>query len=232
MTTEKITTLPIAALIEDYDLYPRHHVDTVYASRLAAALEAGTTLPPLIVEKKTKRLVDGWHRLRAIRKVFGDSATVSVVERNYPDEAALLADAVRYNIAHGRLLDNRDLARSAWLLEAVGFPSEQIAVQLQVPEQKLQRLMVRVVSVKNGKDHDPVVLKASTLHLDDGISREQAEAIERQPGTPHTLIAMQLREAIVYDLVNEDNPRLRSELTQLLPVLEEWVSAHPVEEAA
>ena len=232
MATQKITTLPLTALVEDYDLYPRHHVDTVYVSRLRASLEAGATLPPLIVDKKTKRLVDGWHGARAIRKVFGENADVAVIERSYPDEATLLADAVQYNISHGRLLDNRDLARSAWLMEEAGFPTEQIAVQLQVPEKRLQRIMVRVVQVKNGKDHDPVVLKASTLHLEGDVSREQAEAIDRQPGTSHTLIAQQLREALVYQLVNEDNPRLRSELTQLLPVLEDWVAAHPIEEAA
>ena len=54
-----------AEVIVDFDLYPRDKVDTKHVLQIVDALVAGVELPTIITDKKSKRAVDGVHRLRA-----------------------------------------------------------------------------------------------------------------------------------------------------------------------
>src|SRR5688572_13414948 len=63
--SNEMETIKASELVEDFDLYPRGDVDGTHVLSLVQALEAGVELPPIIACKKTKRIVDGFHRRRA-----------------------------------------------------------------------------------------------------------------------------------------------------------------------
>lgn len=54
-----------------------------------------------MIEKKSKRIVDGFHRHRVYSRLYGVDHEVEVVEKTYKNDAALFLDAARYNSAHG-----------------------------------------------------------------------------------------------------------------------------------
>ena len=140
--------MALAELIEDGDLYPRHAVDTSHVSEIARAIEAGQAVPPPVIERKSKRIVDGWHRCRAYRKVLGRGGVIEVDARVYASEVDVLKDAVLLNSGQGRKLDQQDRTRSALMLERKGVPVEDIAVVLRTTEARVRELLVRVVLVR------------------------------------------------------------------------------------
>ena len=97
-------TVKATELVQDYDLYPRAQVDGYHVREIAEALEAGVSMPPVIAEKGTKRVVDGFHRIRAAQKIHGATAKIEVVFKVYGSEAELFREAMRLNADHGRNL--------------------------------------------------------------------------------------------------------------------------------
>jgi hypothetical protein len=149
------TTIKLADLIEDFDIYPRHAVDSSYVSDLARAIQAGETPPLVRVDKKTKRIVDGFHRARAWRKILGRGGEIEVDLRSYSSEQELLKDSIELNAKHGRKLDQQDRTRSALLLERHGVAVKEISVVLHTTEARVQELLnVRVVVVRPDKPED------------------------------------------------------------------------------
>lgn len=143
------TTIKLADLVEDFEIYPRHSVDSAYVSDLARAIEAGDQLPLIRVDKKTKRIVDGFHRARAWRKVLGRGGEIEADVRSYASEQELLKESIELNARNGRKLDQQDRCRSAILLERHGITLKEISVVLHTTETRVKELLnVRVVLVK------------------------------------------------------------------------------------
>lgn len=221
----KIATVPIASLVEDMSIYPRHAVDDSNVQSLALALESGCDLPPVIADEKSKRIVDGWHRVRAYKRVYGSGAAVPCELRKYASEAELIEDAIRLNASHGRRLDVMDQTRAILMLEQHGISPERIALSLHVTEKRVEKLRIRVArsnaptnaSVPGTKQ---VTLKRSVSHMaGKTLTKEQAKAHESMPGTSFLLIARQLRVGIETKLVNMDDPKIAEELVRLHDVL-------------
>ena len=150
-TKRLIKDFPVAVLVEDFDIYPRHDVDSSHVADLVRALSAGDELPLPIVEASTHRIVDGFHRIRAWRRTYGDDSTIKVEERRYKERADLVRDAIGANAAHGRKLDSQDRTRCALMMEKNGIPVEEIAITLHTTKDRIEQLMVRVVVVDNEK---------------------------------------------------------------------------------
>jgi hypothetical protein len=108
MAIRKINPLK---LTKDYDLYPRGagSLDSSHLAVLYSALMAGASFPPLIVEKKTNKIVDGFHRheiyLRYIKNKQPENYTVDVEYRKYPTKKEFYLDAIRYNTKHGKNIE-------------------------------------------------------------------------------------------------------------------------------
>ena len=98
-------------LIKDYDLYPRGSgsLDSSHLAMLYGALITGASFPPLIVEKETKKIVDGFHRhevyLRFIRNKQPENYMIDVDYRKYPTNKEFYLDAIRYNTKHGKNIE-------------------------------------------------------------------------------------------------------------------------------
>lgn len=153
----RFATVPLAKLVEDTSIYPRHQVDDSHVRNLARAVKAGAHLPPIVVERSSLRIVDGFHRSRAYRKALGDEGAVPAEFRSYKTEAALLRDAVHLNSSHGRPLGSADQTRAALLLQEVGLGAEEIAVALNTEPAYVQRILVRIALV----DDEPRAAKPS-----------------------------------------------------------------------
>src|SRR5262245_28255480 len=102
--------LELSKIVRDKTIYPRNGISDVHVGRLVSALKTGVTFPPLTLEAKSHRLVDGWHRYDAYQRQ--GVTKVDVEQRVYNSEADLFADAVRLNAQHGEPLDQYSI-RSA-----------------------------------------------------------------------------------------------------------------------
>lgn len=196
-----LKTIPLAELVEDFAIYPRHAVDDAHVANLAEALRAGATLPPPVAEKATGRIVDGMHTSRAHRKVHGPEATLKVDLRAYADEAALVRDAVARNSAHGRRLDSQDQVRSALMLERLGTSAADIAVTLHITASRVSEITTRVVVVAGEKR------PAKPSQWPNGETRELTEdqyAVHRSAsGLRHAQTMRQLARELDAGLVRE-----------------------------
>ena len=247
-------SLPLAGLVEDTSIYPRHAVDGVYVNQLVDALRAGAALPPPVAEEGTQRLVDGWHRVRAYRKVLGAEGVVDVLLKGYDSEQELILDAITLNAGHGRKLDRIDRVRSVLLAEQAGAPVERIALALRTSPEKVQKLTIRVAyapaamaqvvealeaadSPKAGEAVGPpmvrVILKRPLQHLTGTtLSADQADAALGQAGTSHLLQVRQLLAALRYDLINPTDIRLRGALVELQQEVGRYLERVPAPEEA
>lgn len=201
----------IAELIEDMDLYPRHAVDDRHVSQIALALEAGEKLPPIVVDRKSKRTVDGFHRVRAVKRVHGPEASIEVEWKEYSSQKEMILDAIRLNSHHGRRLDSMDQVRAIIMAEAVGCSAKVIAAALCVPQGRVELLRIRVAnvapSVESAVPHSSTVaLKRPVFHMaGKRLTKEQAEAHQSMPGTSFELLCMQLIKAMDHDLIDREN---------------------------
>ena len=197
----------LASLIFDGTVYPRHSVDMSHVADIARAIEAGQEIPLPVVERKTKRIVDGWHRCKAYQKILGRGGEIEADLRSYPDELTLLKDAVRLNSGQGRKLDQQDRTRSAIMLEQAGMPVTEIADTLRTTENRVRELLVRVVLVRPKGGGDP----------------------ERQPAKPVTYPASgagprELSEAQYQVMQSSNGHRTAQTVTQLTAELESGVT--------
>jgi hypothetical protein len=207
-------SVPVCKLIEDMSIYPRHAVDDANVSGLINALRAGATLPPVVVEAKSLRIVDGWHRARAYRRVIGPDAVVDVEEKTYESEEALLLDAIQLNAAHGRRLDKIDQIRVATLCAERGIALVKVAAVLHMPAEKVERLSVQLARAPESGPGTitgtvQVALKRPVVHLaGQNLTAEQVKAHQRAPGVSYLLIANQLADAIHHGFINQADERL------------------------
>jgi len=221
----EIETVALAELVEDMDIYPRHAVDTAHVASLVAAIETGATLPPIVADRQSKRITDGWHRGRAYKRAIGPEAVVDVLFVDYADIEAMKLDAVARNTTHGRRLDVMDQTRCVIMLRASGFSESEISLALHIPEKKVEKLSIRVASgPKNADSNVPgtqnIALKRSVAHLSGKkLTKSQVEAHKSLPGSSFLLIAQQLCKALAEDMVNLADEKLVSQLAELRDLL-------------
>lgn len=216
-----IEQIPIATLVEDMSVYPRHAVDDANVASLVAAIHAGATLPPIVADLKSKRVTDGWHRIRAYRRAIGPEAVVAVDLRDYADEKELFADAVRLNSIHGRKLDRIDQIRIVTLARSMGISDKEIAVVMSIPEERIEVLSVRIATAPSGTDGtvtgtNSVALKRSASHLKgSSMTKEQVDVHKSAPGVSYLLIARQLTDGLAVGLINLEDERMKAQLLDL-----------------
>jgi hypothetical protein len=204
----------------------------VYVGQLA--VRAGAVLPPVVADAKSKRLVDGWHRVRAYRKVLGAAGVVDCDLRAYRSEPDLLLDAIALNASHGRKLDRIDQVRSVLLAEQAGIAEEQISIALRITKERVATLRIRVAiapaSTQNGASTGPVriALKRPMAHLaGQELTADQMRAHDGAAGTSFLLQVHQVRDALKFDLMNRQDGRLMEALRELQGELGRYLKALP-----
>jgi len=152
--------LAIEKIVIDEAIYPRSSVNEFNVSKLVSALNTNTVLPPITVEAKTFRLVDGRHRYEAYKKT--GLKTIEVETKVYAKEADLFADAVRCNIGHGQPLDSYTVRTAIIRLTEYGYTKEAISDVVRMPLAQIEKIERGYASEQSGK---PIALKGGLSHL-------------------------------------------------------------------
>ncbi len=213
----------LSELVLDFDLYPRCDVDSVHVGYLCEALQAGTTLPPIIVDADSKRVIDGFHRYRAYLRLYGEDHDVEVLEEKHKTEADLFLAAVRANSAHGRRMSRYDQAHVVVKAANLHIDSEYLAGALHVPVDTVEKLRVDKTAW-SGRLHVPV--KCTIAHkAGQQLSKRQVEANRRLGGMRQLFYVNQLILLVESDLLDTENEQLMERLEQLARLLDGVVAA-------
>lgn len=206
-------TLPLASLVEDFALYPRNRVDDSHVADLVRALQAGQDLPHIVVDAKSRRIVDGVHRRRAMLKHFGEDAAVAVDVRKYADDTALFLDAVALNAQHGRKLDRHDQTRIVLRLRELNVADTVIASTLHVPEPQIQTLAIRVVYEPSGQ---AMPAKRGLRHLyGQPVTVEQVQTIRSVRSAEAGRLCLELTKLLETNLIDLSDERIVQQLRAL-----------------
>lgn len=205
-------------LILDFDLYPRNNVDSHNVRNLTDALAAGSELPPVIIDKKSKRVVDGFHRVRAYMNHGGEDAEVDVVEKVYKNDAEMFLDAMRYNASHGAKLDPCDRTHCVLVAERLSIPLDAVAGALHMPVDKLGALRNTRTATTDGMT---IPLKRTVQHMaGKKLTTRQTEANDKLSGMSQQFYANQLIELIESKMLNLKDEKLIERLRVLHGMLD------------
>ncbi len=223
MDKETIRTVALAEIVEDYTLYPRTAVDRTHVTSLSRVLEAGGKLPPMVVEKGTLRLVDGWHRLRAYRHVLGADAKMSVEVRAYDSEAALYADALVMNAPHGKRLTAYDIVTAITKGEKIGLTRDVIATSLSVKREYVDGLVTSRTAIGGNGKKAP--LKYTVRHMaGKPLSESQLDVMPRVGGLGQPFYVNQVLLLLRNHMVDTGNENLMASLRDLYDALRTFLA--------
>ena len=211
MATVNIDTVLLSELVKDYTVYPRKDVFWQNVESLAEALRAGATLPPIIVCRKTMRIVDGFHRHDAYTKVNGgNNIEVPVEFRDYADDSEFFLDAIRLNSGHGQKLSTFDIVRSTKRAEELGITRDVVA---DVAGWTLDRLEKSLVS-RTTAEGDAV--KRTNEHLaGKTLTEKQAAYNQYAGGMRQSFYIAQVNALIESESIDYENEDVVKELTTL-----------------
>jgi len=179
----KIRKVKISSLFLNEALWPRRVLSRANIKRIAEALRCGRVLPPIIVDRVTKTVVDGFHRVKAVERVSGADGEIDVEWRTYESEAEIFLDAAQLNAGHGEPLTPIDQAFC--LQRAI-----ELKIEPQVIEEALNLSKPAVTEIRErrfalGPDGGCVVLKRSVAYLaGETLTAGQVAGNERVGGFP------------------------------------------------
>ncbi len=219
-----MTKIELSLIVLDETVYPRHKVNPHNVESIRDVINTGHKLPPMLIEKGTNVLVDGWHRHGAYEAEGIEVVTVK--EKVYTDRKALLSDAVNLNM-HGQQLSPRDKLRSAALLLEAGFSMEKVSEIVRVPMPKLQgRLERRTAFDGEGEQH---ILKRGMQHnRGRTLTDKQVAAHERYGGHNASRYARMLFDTLKQDLWPKDSEPFITTMNDLTSL---WQDVYPAEAA-
>lgn len=213
---ETTRTIKASKLVLDYDLYPREQIQSFHIRQMIEALEAGTVLPPITVDRKSKRVVDGFHRVRAYQKLYGKDTEVPAILKTYESEAQMFAEAIALNTSHGRTLTPYDRARCIARAEELKIEPTVAARALNMTVEALGRLKTERLGYFQTK---PITLKRTMAHkAGEELTEEQVE-YNRHAGPNQTFFINQvigMLEANAVDWEQETVVKALKHLYELL----------------
>lgn len=236
--SKKTKTMKTAALILDFDLYPRRDIDSQHVTYIAVTMEAGTEMPPVIVDSNSMRVVDGFHRIRAAEKLYGTDATIEAVLKTYNTDADLFREAMRLNATHGRVLTQFDKTHCALRAADLKISIKEVAADLGMTVDKisvlvedrtgeiLDKVSVSVVDAprqlrpvgykKIGKKRLQIPLKNTIRHMSGKtLTKKQLDVNDKLSGMNPSFYANQLILLLEADLIPWDNNKLVACLVKL-----------------
>jgi hypothetical protein len=182
-------------------------------------MQAGVEFPPIIVDRLTKTVVDGYHRCEAHRKVYGEDSSIEVEAREYGSEAEMFLDAIRLNARHGKPLTTADWATCAIKAKELSVEIERISGLMGVPVERVRYQEAQRVAYT--PDEKPVVLTRPTRWLAGKVlSEKQLEGVRRAQGGLSALVYInQIIMLIETDCLDWDNRRIAIRLKRLHDLL-------------
>lgn len=204
-------------IVIDESIYPRTQVNIYAVQRMVHAHESGATFPPLVIEAKTRRLVDGRHRYETFKREGVEKVTVT--EKAYPNEAELYADAVRLNIAHGQSLDQYSVRSAVAKLIEYGYERAAISEVVRIPVEHLETIVKGFAATPEGQ---PVALKGGLRHMaGQSLSQEQITINRSYAGGKAAFYARQVADLLAADLWPRESEGFAAQMDRLVEL---WVA--------
>jgi len=202
----------------DYDFYPREQIQAFHVNEIIQALEAGVTLPPVVVDRKSRRLIDGFHRVRAHLRHFGSNAEILATMKTYGSEAEMYLEAIALNASHGAKLSPYDRARCVARSEELGISLEVVATALNTTLEKVTTIKAEKFATFN---KEPRALKRTAVHLaGTELTSKQDEYVRKSGGMHQLFYVNQVAAMLEADTVDWENEGLTSGLKRLHGLLE------------
>jgi hypothetical protein len=215
----------LSELVLDFDLYPRASIDTHHAAEMLHAVKGGAKLPPIIICRKSKRIVDGFHRQRVYTRLYGPDAEVDVEERNYETDADLFLDAIRYNVGHGLRMDTHDKTKCILRAKELRISATALAGVLHMDPKRIGELKATRVATA-ATVQAPIPLKRTIQHMaGHQLTDGQVKANESLSGMHQLFYVRQIAMLIENDLLDRSNETLMDELGRLAGLLEVALAA-------
>lgn len=210
--------MKVSELLLDYELYPRDRIEPYNVSQMVEALRAGRELPPVVIDQKSRRVIDGFHRVRAYQKLYGLDAEIPVELKDYKDDAQMFADAVRLNANHGRQLSTYDRARCIARAESLKLEPEVISSILNMTLERITEMKAeRFATYKM----EPQALKRTTAHLAGReLTDDEAEYNIKAGGMHQTFYINQVIAMLEADTVNWESQKVVNALKRLYDLLD------------
>jgi len=210
--------MKLSKLSLDYELYPRERIEPFNVTQMIEALKAGRELPPVVIDRKSRRVVDGFHRVRAYQKLYGLDAEIPVEVRDYKNDAEMFSDAVCLNASHGRQLSTYDRARCIAKAEALKLDPQVISSMLNMTVERIGEMkQQRFATYKM----EPRVLKRTTAHLAGReLTDDEAEYNAKAGGMHQTFYINQVIAMLQSDTANWENPKVVNSLKKLYDLLD------------
>lgn len=212
-----IQMVPIAGLVLDYDLYPRTQVNGIHVRDMCDAIEAGVHMPPVIADKKTKRVVDGFHRVTAYKR--NGQKEIKTEWRIYNNDSELFLDAVQLNASHGQKFSHYEIVRIFTKCQTLGVDPEVIAGATHLTITRLNE-MVDLKTAIIGKTLTPI---KRTLSCWRGrqIGKKQIQGNIRAGGHHALFYINQVINLLDHDLIDLDDRRILNALLKLKGLISE-----------
>jgi hypothetical protein len=211
--------IKVSRIVIDESIYPRSSVSQINVDRLRAALRTGVKLPPLVIEARTNRLVDGRHRHAAFQQESINQC--EAIEKVYANDAELFADAIRCNIGHGEPLDHYSIRRAILrLAEEYGYQRETISEIVRLPVPQIEHIEKGFAAkLEDGK---PFAVKGGLPHLAGvSLSAEQREVVKHYSGGKAVFQARQLADLLEHDMWPRKSASFAAEMNRLTKL---WLS--------
>ena len=93
-------------IIIDTRYQTRMKTDSTVASRYAKAMLEGSIFPPMVIEKGTNKVVDGFTRMEAYMRAFRPDTDVPVTMKTFKNELDRLINGCPDNFKHGTRYDS------------------------------------------------------------------------------------------------------------------------------
>lgn len=177
------TKVKVAELVFDWSLWPRHEaqeIDHTNLKRLKEVLESGFPLPPIVVNKKDNRIIDGFHRAKAYLSVFGDGAEIEAEMREYENDSQMFLDTISLNTKQGLPLSPQDKAHAYLKARKLHIPPAAIASAFFITTDKLKKFIEKRTATT--RDGEKIALAAGARGLAGRILTAKEEQFARRSG--------------------------------------------------
>jgi hypothetical protein len=184
------------------------NVNPLFVSRYRQAMRGGSKFPPIIIDRKTKQVVSGYHRRDAYSLEYGKDHIIEVIAKTYANEAEKIEEAIRENITHGNPLDGISRRRAALKLAELGRDAEAISRLLGVSVNRVEKMGHQTVVVRG--TIKPVKRGLENMHGMNVTTAQYKEHIQADRGIPALSSIKQLTRWFINGWVSTDEKTLEA----------------------
>lgn len=163
MDTTKVKAID---LVYDWNLWPRQsaqRLDSTNVARMREAIRSGFPLPPVIVNAKDMRIIDGFHRTQAHLDVLGDDAEVDAILKTYKTDAEMFLEAGATNHHHGLPMSPKDRAHFISKCRKMRIPWPAIAEALNMDPKRVREFVEKRTAKTESGETIPLSAGARSL---------------------------------------------------------------------